>query len=99
MPNYTPDDPEYWQLPEGYAEALAASGVRDIRLSHFFLGPDTADTPKIVVLDMEPGFVLPRHAHGCERFEVIVRGSLWLGEQELPAGTIMTARAGEFYGP
>jgi hypothetical protein len=88
MPNYDLVDPG----TEQYGGTRAA-------LANFLLGPDAPGTPRVLVLEMEPGFVIQRHSHGCERFEIIVGGSLYVGDDVLRAGDVMTARAGEFYGP
>jgi hypothetical protein len=39
------------------------------------------------------------HAHTCERFEVIVRGSLEVDGRLVGPGHVMTAAPGELYGP
>jgi hypothetical protein len=97
MPNYARDDPGYWQVPERFEPITAA--VPDARLGYFLMGPDHEDTPTAVIFEMDPGFIIPRHAHESERFEVIVRGSLDVGDRILHVGDVMTAREGEFYGP
>jgi hypothetical protein len=40
-----------------------------------------------------------RHAHPCDRFEVIVRGTLEAEDRTLRVGDVMTSKAGELYGP
>jgi len=66
----------------------------------FVLG-DTDDwgAPAVVILDMPPGYTLFRHAHTCQRFEVVVKGSLEVDGQLVGPGHVMTAAPGEFYGP
>lgn len=98
MPNYSMQDPAYWQIPERFREV---SGRSTSRNSYFFMGdPDDAATPMAVVLDMEPGRIISRHGHPCERFEVVARGSITVfGGQVLYAGDVMIARPGEIYGP
>ena len=91
MPNISMSDPEYWQ---GDRRALPGFRSKD-----WYLGPQTPDATRVMVLDMEPGTVIPRHAHNAERFEVIVKGSIWVGERLFTPGDVMTAHAGEFYGP
>jgi hypothetical protein len=86
-------DPDYWVVPPNYIQ------MDGIRSSHMLLGPDLPSTPRIVVLEMQPGFILPRHHHGCARFEMIVKGSLHAGDEVLHPGDIMTADANETYGP
>ncbi|HEY8217466.1 MAG TPA: hypothetical protein VIH82_10050, partial [Acidimicrobiia bacterium] len=55
--------------------------------------------PAAVVLVMPPDYVLFRHGHPCERFEVVVKGSLEANGRVLEPGAVMTARPGELYGP
>lgn len=97
MPNYSMQDPEYWQVPE--ERRGSAASLQDVRLSYFLLGQDLPETPRVLIMDMDPGFVIPRHAHGCERFEVIVRGSLYVGDDVFHPGDVLTAHADELYGP
>jgi anti-sigma factor ChrR (cupin superfamily) len=94
------DDPQYWQAPERFRalfEKLRAFGVR---ASYFPLGDaDNDSTPVAVVVEMKPGFVIMRHAHPCDRFEVIVRGTLETEDRVLRPGDVMVSAAGELYGP
>jgi hypothetical protein len=102
MPSFTMSEDAYWQVPERFrplVDAQPADGPR-ARMSFFFLGdPDSESTPTALVLDMEPGFVISRHAHESERFEVVTRGSLDIGDRVLHPGDVTTAGHGEFYGP
>jgi hypothetical protein len=96
MPNYSMNDPEYWELPAKY-EPLANKA----REASFFVIGEVEDmeAPVAAVLVMPPGYVITRHAHDCERFEVVVKGSIDVGEKVLYPGDVMTARPGELYGP
>jgi hypothetical protein len=96
MPNYSMSDPEYWQNPPKY-QPLADASDNNVRF--FLLGPDAPETPTAIVLEMAPGHVITRHAHECERFEVVVKGSIDVGDKVLYPGDVMTARPNEFYGP
>jgi hypothetical protein len=93
-------DAAYWQMPGRYAPL---AGLRDdfgIRGSYFPMGdPDDDEGAVAVVLDMKPGYVITRHAHPCERFEVVVRGLLDVGDRILYPGDVMTAEPNEMYGP
>jgi hypothetical protein len=51
------------------------------------------------MVEYPPNYVLPRHSHGSGRLELVVRGSIQVGEDVLGPGDIMTAGADEFYGP
>jgi anti-sigma factor ChrR (cupin superfamily) len=101
MGTYLVDQPNYWnRIPPGLEGVIAASDAEGLMSSVYALGADSdASTPMAAVLKMPPGYVLPRHAHPCDRFEVIVQGSLAVGNQILTAGDVMTAESGKFYGP
>ena len=96
MPNHAMDEPEYWENPEKFRDVAAAS-VNRVRF--FLLGADEEQTPTAIVLEMAPGHVITRHAHQCERFEVVVKGSIDVGDKVLHPGDVMIARPGELYGP
>lgn len=94
------DDPEYWQAPDRFRALFEKLRSFDIRASYFPLGDaDNDSTPVAVVVEMKPGFVIMRHAHPCDRFEVIVRGTLETEDRILRPGDVMVSAAGELYGP
>jgi hypothetical protein len=101
MPNYAmDDDPEFWQAPDRFKQLAAFAPEIGAEASYFPMGdPEDDDAPMALVMRMQPGYVITRHTHPCERFEVIVRGSLETGGRTLVAGDVMTAHAWEFYGP
>ena len=101
MPNYSLDhDPDYWQAPERFRPMFESSGSIGNKASLFALGDaNDDDTPMVFILKMEPGFILTQHAHPCERLEVIVRGSLIVGDKTYVPGDILTAAPEELYGP
>ena len=101
MPNYSMDnDAEYWQSPERFRPMFEQASTIGNKASLFALGDATDDhTPMVFVLKMEPGFVLTRHGHPCDRLEVIVRGSLEINGKVFRPGDILTAAANELYGP
>jgi hypothetical protein len=86
------DQAEYWLQPDNYIQ------LDGIRSSHRVLGSDRR-APRIVIMDMGPGFLIPRHYHGCERYEMIVTGSFYSGDEVLHPGDVMLAHANEVYGP
>jgi hypothetical protein len=90
------DDEAYWRMPEGL-ERLGS--LPTLRLSCFVLGDQSDDAPTALVLKAEPGHIISHHCHTCERFEVIVKGTLLVGDEVLGPGDVMVARPGEFYGP
>ena len=102
MPNYSMDDEEYWQNPERFRAMIDAANtaVPNARVTCFPMGdPDLDATPVAMMFQMDPGYVVTRHAHACERVEVVVRGSIDDGERILYPGAVMVARPGEVYGP
>lgn len=101
MPDYSMDnDPDYWQAPARFRALFEKVQSFGLRASYFPMGdPDKDSTPVAVVVEMPPGFVIMRHAHPCDRFEVIVRGTLEAEDRTLHVGDVMTSKAGELYGP
>jgi hypothetical protein len=101
MPDYSMDeDPDYWQAPERFRALFEKMHSLGVRVSYFPLGDADKDTtPVAVVVEMKPGFVIMRHAHPCDRFEVIVRGTLEAEDRILRVGDVMVSAAGELYGP
>jgi hypothetical protein len=91
MPNYSQTDPGYW---DGYEESLPG-----IKAKRWQIGDTSLDDAWAMVLEMEPGFVIARHAHNFDRFEVVVKGTLHVGDRVFEPGDVMTAVAHEFYGP
>jgi anti-sigma factor ChrR (cupin superfamily) len=93
-------DPAYWQAPERFRALFEKMHSLGVRVSYFPLGDANNDTtPVAVVVEMKPGFVIMRHAHPCDRFEVIVRGTLEAEDRTLHVGDVMVSAAGELYGP
>ena len=101
MPMFSMDnDPEFWQAPGRFAEMPAVAEQLGARISFFPLGDSESDaSPICVVFEMQPGYVIQRHAHPCERFEIVVRGSISAGDRTLVPGDVMIAGNGEVYGP
>ena len=101
MADYSMDeDPDYWQAPERFRALFEKMHSLGVRVSYFPLGDAGNDTtPVAVVVEMKPGFVIMRHAHPCDRFEVIVRGTLEAEDRTLRVGDVMVSAAGELYGP
>ena len=90
------DDPEFWGRCPKELEPLLQGGLG---AAYFLLGKQADDPPTVIALRMEPGFVLARHAHDCFRFEVVVQGTLDVGERVLKAGDVMISEPGVAYGP
>jgi hypothetical protein len=90
---------EYWDAP-GRWKILQSGRVPGVKPTVFPLGdPEAEDVPVVYILKMDPGFVLTRHAHDCHRVELVLQGSLDVGERTLSPGDVMVSAAWEFYGP
>lgn len=98
------DSAEYWdRYPPhlaGMASVMEASELTPATM-HVLGDPADEGAPATLIFTMPPNSVLPRHAHSCERFEVVLEGSLRVedNELELGPGDVMIARPGEAYGP
>jgi hypothetical protein len=101
MPFYSPRDPGFWELQPDYLQSVQdVCTPLDVNILHFVLGdPGSDSTPVAAMLRMPPDFVLPRHAHPVARFEVVVHGTLDVGERVLQPGDVMVSEPHEFYGP
>jgi len=99
--------PEFWnRVPAEYLRPLVIDSEKaGVPLTFFAMGdPENPETPAFVVFKMEPGSVLPRHSHDCQRFEVIIQGSMEVQSpdepgMELGVGDVMLAEPNEMYGP
>ena len=100
MPDYSMNDPDYWQSPDRFRALFDKMHSLGVRVSYFPVGdPTSDDTPVAVVVEMKPGFVIMRHAHPCDRFETIISGTLETEDRVLRVGDVMTSAAHEMYGP
>jgi hypothetical protein len=98
------DTEEYWrdnvgsEFSEEFAVGAEATGVR---LAHFVMSDDKDDmeAPLASIFYMRPNFVLPKHDHDCYRVEVVIEGSVRIGDKILRAGDVSVSRPGEAYGP
>jgi hypothetical protein len=80
MPYFLKKDQEgYWdRYPEhlkDMAQIMAASNLTPATLHVMGVSSDEA-APAALIFTMPPNSVIPRHAHLCERFEIILEGSL-----------------------
>jgi hypothetical protein len=92
------------EYPDWYAKPLAAAGIDPAHSSTWLLSADPdetqLDSPSAYFLSMPPGYTLFRHGHPCFRFEVIIQGSLEIGDGRIAqVGDVFTAQPGELYGP
>jgi len=89
------------EAPEWFAAAVAPMGADAARMPVWHLGTaQDWSVPAAYLLRMPPGYRLFRHGHPCTRFEVVVQGSLDVGDgRTAHPGDIFTAEPGELYGP
>ena len=101
MTTYRQQDPDFWSSEPDFLKPLQAlCEPFGLQIRHFVMGdPDVPTTPTAAVLKMPPGHVLVRHSHPCERLEVIVAGTLQVGDEVLVPGDVMQTPAGVMYGP
>jgi anti-sigma factor ChrR (cupin superfamily) len=101
MATHLRNEPGYWdRFPpdlEGMAEVAKAQGIR---LSMHVLGDQGDETaPTALMLRMPPGYVLPKHAHPCNRLEVVVEGAMRVGDLTLGPGDVLSSNHSQAYGP
>ena len=89
--------------PEWYRRAMAQFGIDADKVNVFFLDDVSEEdwtVPAAYILKMPPNYILSRHGHACERFEVVVRGELHVGDGRVAKpGDVFTAKANTLYGP
>ncbi len=97
MPFFSLDEQALWDRCPAKMKHALQGGVTG--LAYFTMGKESDDAPTVVGLRMGPGCVLPRHGHDCHRFEVVVQGTLDVGERVLGVGDVMVTEPGVAYGP
>ena len=91
------DEAKFWEHCPKDLEHVVQGGLTG--LAYFLLGEKKDNPPTVVALRMGPGWVLPRHAHDCYRFEIVVQGTLDVGERILKPGDVMVSEPDIAYGP
>lgn len=100
MAFYSIDDENLWGRDTREMGPIAeAGGMQGISIANFVFGKPEDGVPVATVLRMDPGHVLPHHGHNCYRFEVVVQGSMDVGDRILGPGSIMFSEPGAMYGP
>ncbi len=100
MPFMSITDPDFWKnIPQGLELIQTSMEGTGGDVAYFVMGERKDDAPTVVALKMAPNWVLPRHAHDCYRFEVIVQGTLDVGDRILKVGDVMVSEPNVFYGP
>ena len=91
MPFMSIDDPEFWKnCPKGLEIIPKSMEGTGGGVAYFVMGEPKDNAPTVVALRMAPNWVLPRHAHDCYRFEVVVQGTLDVGERILKVGDVIS---------
>lgn len=88
-------------IPPWFEKAMSDVGLsaRDFPLWHLDKTEDWS-VPAALLLRLPPGYTLFRHGHPCQRFEVVVQGSLEVGDgRTATVGDVFTADSGTLYGP
>src|ERR1700679_2958365 len=89
------------EVPAWFDKILGDAGMNASRIPLWHLDKtEGLSVPAAFLLQMPAGYTLFRHGHPCERFEVVVQGSLDVGDgRTAGVGDIFTADAGTLYGP
>jgi hypothetical protein len=90
------DDPGFWSRCPEELRPLTEGGLG---ASYFLMGRQSENPPTVIALRMGPGWTTVRHAHEGWRMEIVVQGTLDVGERILKAGDVMLSEPGEAYGP
>jgi hypothetical protein len=99
MTFYSIDEDDLWGRDnKAMAQIAEAGGMDGISTADFVLGNPEDNAPVVKFLRMDPGYVLPRHGHNCYRVEIVVQGSMDVGDRILRAGGIMFSEPGMLYG-
>lgn len=94
------DGDDYWgRIPESKRALIDRAQEIGMNVGIFVMGEDHDDSPAVAALRMDPGAVTYRHSHPCERVEVVVQGTLLVGDEVLKPGDVMVSRPDEMYGP
>src|SRR5260370_1081938 len=84
--------------PKWYVDRLAEAGMNAYASATWILSANDDDrfsSPAAHFLPMPPGYRLFRHGHPCYRFEVVIQGSLELGDGRIAkVGDVFTADPG-----
>lgn len=97
-------DSDYWGVvPAGVPWAAAVVGAGDaqgLKSSMYLLGDaDDERSPVAAIVSYPPLWVLPRHSHDSDRFEIVISGTVEVDGKWLRQGDVWTSSANQFYGP
>jgi len=101
MDVYTLDTDGYWdQAPDRLRWAMVGANAMEQGLALHVLGEEDDPSAAVIeVLRLPPNYVLSRHHHSSHRFEMVVQGSVTVGDTTFRSGDIFITKPGEEYGP
>jgi hypothetical protein len=87
--------------PEWFEKELTKAGMNAAKIPLWHLDKtDDFSVPAAFFLKMPPNYTLFRHGHPCQRFEIVIQGSLDIGDGRVASvGDTFTADAHTLYGP
>ena len=102
--HYSCNDPDTWKISPPFAEWMLVISEAVGRMATFAMAddpeePESMDTPIVCLLYMAPNQTLQRHSHACHRIEVVILGSLNVGDRWLHPGDVWSSKPDENYGP
>lgn len=100
MAFYSLNEPELWGRHTGGWEVVAAEGGLDgLSLANFILGKTEDNAATATIVRFNPGYRLSHHSHDSFRLEIVLQGTMIVGDRTLEPGSIMFSEPGVFYGP
>jgi hypothetical protein len=89
------------EAPEWLEKELAGTGMKASGIPLWHLDKiEGWSVPAALLLQMPPNYTLLRHGHPCQRFEIVIQGSLEIGDgRTATVGDTFTADANTLYGP
>jgi len=89
------------EVPAWFEKELAACGMNASALGLWHLDKiEEWSVPAAYFLKMPPNYTLFKHGHPCQRFEIVIQGSLEIGDgRTATVGDTFTADAYTLYGP
>jgi hypothetical protein len=101
MEIYKLDTDGYWDAaPERLRWATVGANAMDQGLSLHVLGEEDDESAAVIeMLRLPPNYVLSRHHHTSHRFEVVIQGSVTVGDTTFGPGDIFITKPNEEYGP
>lgn len=94
------DDPDFFDHTPAHLKHVQAGRGAQGNIGYFLMGDAKDNPPTVACLKIAPHGVIGRHTHNCHRFEIVVRGTLDVGNGRiLKVGDVMVSEPHVFYGP